>query len=256
MLLLAQWVEAGHGADRAVVLNSARDFFCEVVAEFEIRRKDDALRHIRAVKCAIERGIDGPIPSAYFLINDGANLPGPRVQRKLPSLIANLVRETNSHWPGPLCRNPESRPYVVAHPLPSLAGVHRGKNVEAAFEIIGEAVGDFNRFVLGMISGIEPVEHELRAIDREVAMQFNHGVTRLDQVGAVHLNFIVILRKRGNSKYDETSDRQSGSSKASLQFRSSPQACGCALSYTAINCWMLACVYLWVVESETWPRSS
>ena len=40
------------------------------------------------------------------------------------------------------------------------------------------------------------------------------------------------------------------------RLNSSAQAWGCALSYTSINCRMLACVYRCVVESDTCPSSS
>jgi hypothetical protein len=58
---------------------------------------------------------------------------------------------------------------------------------------------DLNGLMLGVIGGINAVYDGLRAVDREVAVQFNHGVTRIDKVGAVHLDFVVILSgsKRG-----------------------------------------------------------
>jgi hypothetical protein len=75
----------------------------------------------------------------------------------------------------------------------------RSKEIKAAFEPIIEAMRDLNGLMLGVIGGINAVYDGLRAVDREVAVEFNHGVTGIDQVGAVHLDFVVILSegKRG-----------------------------------------------------------
>src|ERR1700734_111561 len=63
LLLLRDSIEARDRPNRTLVFQSPRDFAGEVIAEFEIRRKDDALVHAFAVKRAVKRRVQGPIPS-------------------------------------------------------------------------------------------------------------------------------------------------------------------------------------------------
>ena len=56
-----------------------------------------------------------------------------------------------------------------------------------------EAVGDLDGFVLGVISGVNAVDDCLRSIDREVAMEFHHSVSGIDQIRPLHLDFIIVL---------------------------------------------------------------
>jgi hypothetical protein len=82
---------------------------------------------------------------------------------------------------------------MIPHPLPVLALTDGGKNVKAAFEPVVEAVGDLDRLMRGVICGINTIIDPLRAVNREVAMQFDHGMSRFDQFGSVYLNFVVLL---------------------------------------------------------------
>src|ERR1700681_2207575 len=77
VLLLAEGEEAGYWAGRAVVFESTRDFFGEIVAELEVRRKDHALVDTCTVKGAAERGVEREIPASDLLVDDRADLPGP-----------------------------------------------------------------------------------------------------------------------------------------------------------------------------------
>src|SRR5580704_3681683 len=146
-----------------------------------------------AVKRTVERGVDGPIPSSDLLIDNRANLPGPCVDGKLPALVADFVRETDSDGPVPFGRNAKARPNMIADPIPSLTGACRGENIKSRFEPIGPAVGDFDGFVQSVVGREEAIYHLLRAVNREIAVQFHHGVAGLDGIVAVDLNFVVIL---------------------------------------------------------------
>lgn len=70
----------------------------------------------------------------------------------------------------PFLWNGEPWPDVVAHPLPALALGNRSENIESAFEVIGEPVGDFDRFVLGVIRRIDAIDNRFRAINCEVTV--------------------------------------------------------------------------------------
>jgi hypothetical protein len=86
---------------------------------------------------------------------------------------------------------------VITHPLPALALSDGSEDVKAALEPVIKAVCDLDGLMFGVIGGINTIHDRLRAIDREVAMEFDHGVSGIDQVGSVHLNFIVILSLGG-----------------------------------------------------------
>jgi hypothetical protein len=51
----------------------------------------------------------------------------------------------------------------------------------------------FDGFVQCVVRGEKAVDHLLRAINREITMQFHHGVTGLDGIVAVHLDFVIVL---------------------------------------------------------------
>src|SRR5690242_16973790 len=87
-------------------------------------------------------------------------------------------------------------PYVVANPLPALAFRDGSKNVKAALKPVIEAVGDLHRLMRGMIGGIESIHSCLRAVEREIAVEFNHSTAGIYQIRSVHLNFIVVLSMR------------------------------------------------------------
>jgi hypothetical protein len=54
-------------------------------------------------------------------------------------------------------------------------------------------VSDFDGFVKRVIGGIQAVDHLLRTVNREIAVQFDHGVAGVHELGTVHLNFVIIL---------------------------------------------------------------
>jgi hypothetical protein len=51
--------------------------------------------------------------------------------------------------------------------------------------------------VLRVVGRIEAVGEGFAAIDGEIAVELDHGVVRLDEVVAVDLNFVVVLRTGG-----------------------------------------------------------
>jgi hypothetical protein len=50
--------------------------------------------------------------------------------------------------------------------------------------------------MFGMIRRINAINDRLRAVNREITVQLDHGVPRVNQLGPVHLNFVVILSAR------------------------------------------------------------
>jgi hypothetical protein len=57
--------------------------------------------------------------------------------------------------------------------------------------------------MLGVIGGINTIDDRLRAVDREVAVELNHGVSGIDEVGPVYLDFVVVLSPCVGGSQDE-----------------------------------------------------
>ena len=112
-----------------------------------------------AVKRTVERGVDGPIPSSDLLIDNRANLPGPRVDGKLPALVADFIRDTDSHRPVPFGRRAKARSDVIAHPIPSLTGARRGENIKSGFKPVGPSVGYFDGFMQSVVGREKAIYH-------------------------------------------------------------------------------------------------
>jgi hypothetical protein len=47
-----------------------------------------------------------------------------------------------------------------------------------------------------MLSGLDTIHFVFRARKREVIVQLHHGYLGRQRIGAVHLNFIIVLRQR------------------------------------------------------------
>jgi hypothetical protein len=103
----------------------------------------------------------------------------------------------------PFFRDSNARPDVITHPLPALAIGYGSKDVKTALEPIVEAVGNLDGLVLGVIRGVNTVDDCLRSIDREVAMEFHHSVSGIDQVRPVHLDFVIVLSAAKRCSKDE-----------------------------------------------------
>jgi hypothetical protein len=59
---------------------------------------------------------------------------------------------------------------VIANPINPLAVVLGSEDVEASFELVREAMGDFDGFVKLVVGGIHAVLGSLRAFEREIAV--------------------------------------------------------------------------------------
>jgi len=153
-----------------VILQPASDSLRDVVTELEIGREHYALVNAGAMKRAVERGIEAQIPAADFLVDDGTDFPGPGVGGEFGALVANFVRQTYSHRPVPRLRNAEARADVIAHPLPAPIRLNAGEDVKAGLEPVVDALGDFNRFMLGVVGGQDAVDGRLAALNRKVGM--------------------------------------------------------------------------------------
>jgi hypothetical protein len=92
---------------------------------------------------------------------------------------------------------------MIADPLKSIATPFVSKNVETGFKPIGETMRNLNRFVFRMIRGQNAILNRLAAIDREIAVQFEHGVMWLDLIVAVDLDLIVVLRASRQGPHGE-----------------------------------------------------
>src|ERR1700722_16108706 len=93
--LLLLVVHGRKAADRPIVgvpLEPPAHHASEVVANFGAGRKAKPLIDVRAVQRTLERGIDGEIPPADALVDDGAYLPSPCVGRVCGALEADLGR--------------------------------------------------------------------------------------------------------------------------------------------------------------------
>src|SRR6266403_4971898 len=64
MLLLADGIEARNGPKGAVVFDATGDFLGEIVTEFEVGRKNDALLDARPVEGAVQSRVEGAVPAA------------------------------------------------------------------------------------------------------------------------------------------------------------------------------------------------
>jgi len=207
LLLLPRGQKIGGGADGTVILDASGDFFRKVVADFYVGRKDESLAHRLAVEGTIEGGIEIEIPVAELPIDNRAHLPGPSVGGELATLVADFVGKAEADRPFPLLWDGNTGTNMVAHPLKALAAALGSKDVEAYFEPVRETVGDLDGFVLGMISGVEAVDDSLGAVDGEITVKLNHGVAGINQIGTVHLNFIVVLRASGHNRRDKQTTR-------------------------------------------------
>src|SRR4029077_8701030 len=156
----------------------------------EVRRKNYALLHTLAVEGAVERWIERKIPSADLLVGDHANLPRPGINGKFAGLVADFLREAETNRPIPFFGNAHAGPDVIANPLDAEAAPFVGKDVEANLKPVVEPMGDFDGFVKGVIGREQAIFHSFWTIDREVAVELDHGVVRLDGFVGIDLNLI------------------------------------------------------------------
>ena len=98
----------------------------------------------------------------------------------------------------PLLWNAKAGANMVTHPVPAISRAGTGKDIKAGLKPIIEAVRDLDGFVLGVVGWQHAILDGLAAVNCEVAMQLDHGVTGLDLVVGVDLDFVVVLSARGD----------------------------------------------------------
>src|SRR5579859_962549 len=110
------------------------------------------------------------------------------------ALVANLIRKAQTHGPMPLLRNAEARANMVTHPVPAITRAGTCKDIKAGLKPVIPSLSYFNGFVHGVIRGPDAIHHTFFALSSPVGMEFHHGAVRLDRIGAINLDLIVILR--------------------------------------------------------------
>src|SRR5690348_11656874 len=94
----------------------------------------------------------------------------------------------------------DARPDVVTHPLESCRLLGAREGVEADLQPAAEAVRDLERLVYRVFRGHEPVLPELGTLQSIVAVQLEHRAAAGDEVRAVDLDLVVVLRARGRRR--------------------------------------------------------
>jgi len=192
LLLLVHCVGVAEVAVVGVVLDGPVDFLGEIVADGSAGGKIDAEINVGAVPGAFEGGIDGEVPAAELLVDNGANLPCPGVRGKEGALVADLVGETNSDGPMPILGDAHARADVVADPLHAEAALLRGEDVEADFGPIGKALRDLYGLMFGVVGGCDARSCEMA--DRSVVgVKLNHCGVGRDGFRSIDLNLVVAL---------------------------------------------------------------
>src|ERR1019366_7963756 len=120
----------------------------KVVADLDAGSEAHPLIDVGPVPRALERGVEGEVPAADGLVDDGANLPRPRVGRVDGALIPDLGRERDADRPMPAIGHADARADVVADPLHSVAGLLAGEDVEADLRPTGESGSEVQRLVV------------------------------------------------------------------------------------------------------------
>src|SRR5258708_27820745 len=97
---------------------------------------------------------------------------------------------------------------MVAHPVPSIAGAGAGKDVEAGLNPVVKTVSNLDGLMQSVVGGREAVVGCFAAIHGEVRVEFDHGGPGLDCIGAIHLNFVVVLRPGGGQSSQQNDSGQ------------------------------------------------
>ena len=193
LLLIMQPVEVRNRSQRTVILNSARNLLCEVVADLRVRRETPPLVLARAMEGAINGRVEREIPAPKLFVDNRTNLPSPRIGGKIPPLITNFGGQAKPNRPMPGLRNRHTRANVIANPHPPAIGLDGGEDVKASLKPTRKAVGDLQSFVFGVVRRQHTVDYNLGALYGEVAVDLDHGIGGGDKVGAVDLDFSVVL---------------------------------------------------------------
>ena len=109
------------------------------------------------------------------------------------ALVADLVGDAHAHRPVPAIRRTNPRTDVVAHPLPASVTTRAGEDVKASLKPGVEPSSDLDGLMQGVVSGQHSVNHSLRAVHGEVAVQLDHGVAGENGVSTIDLDLIIVL---------------------------------------------------------------
>src|SRR5580692_8224248 len=208
--LLLLGVHRRNIADCAVVgvpLDAAAHDTAKIVADFGARREAQALIDIRTMPGAFERGVEREIPAPDALVDDRADLPGPRISRVRGTLEADFGREAHPHRPSPGVRYPNARANMIAHPLHAMAVLLAGKDIEPDFRPVVETLREFDRLVFLMIRWKDAVDGLLLTLHGEIRVKFDHQGLRRDGLRPVDLDLVVGL---GSRKKRQEREREEG----------------------------------------------
>src|SRR5205823_7386808 len=109
------------------------------------------------------------------------------------ALITEFLRDADAHRPAPTLGDAEARTDVVPDPVPAVPISRAGEDVKARLKPGSEPARDLNGLVPGVLARQNAVLAGLAALEGEIAVQLDHGMTRLDGVVAVDLDFVVVL---------------------------------------------------------------
>jgi hypothetical protein len=102
----------------------------------------------------------------------------------LSPLVTNFIRQTSADGPIPFLWKGTAKPDMIADQLPALYLSNAAENAESAIKPIVKTVGDFVGLVFGLVYRVDPICDRFRSINREVAVQLNHGVAGIHQIGS------------------------------------------------------------------------
>jgi hypothetical protein len=94
-------------------------------------------------------------------------------------------------------------------------------------EVVRETVSNLDGLMLGVIRRINTINDCFWAVNREVTMQLDHGVSRVKQLRPVHLDFVVILSARGScvqNRAQECQRKNAAASKAAPEWKTKSTA--------------------------------
>src|SRR5271156_1674187 len=194
LLLIVKRVEGADAAIICVVFQPAADDRGEVITDFCRRREANPSLGIGTVPSPLQRRIDSEVPTPGRLVNNRTYLPCPCIWRINFSLVADLSRNTKADWPMPRVRHTHAGTDVIADPLNAAAVLLAGEDIEADFEPGVDPLRKFERFVLLVVRGIDPIDDVLLSFCREIRMQFDHQAFRRHGICTIDLNFVVSLR--------------------------------------------------------------
>ena len=162
-------------------------------SEVDIRRDVEWFGRVRTAQRLAQHRIHRHVPRTHLLVDDRAQLVRPGRGRILAALIPDLLRDADPDRQMVARGNREPRPDVTADDVVALATASAGKEIEAGLEPLVETMSDFERLVERVVGRQHSLVNDLATLDGKVAVDFDHGRVGRDEIGAVHLDFVVVL---------------------------------------------------------------